>query len=255
MENNLLIGLSRQMALQRELDVVANNLANLNTTGFKGDGNIFHEHLMAGAKHEHFANPDRRMSYVVDRASWINFSQGSVQPTGNPLDLAIDGDAFLVVQTPRGERYTRNGALQINAQGQLVTGDGLAVLGDNGPITFQPGDRGIAISREGTITVREGQNVNESQRGKLRLVAFAQPGRLRKDGSNLFAAPDGLAPQAAPTTAGVQQGMIEKSNVRSIAEMTRMIEITRTYSQVATLIQQQGDLRRTAVERLADVPA
>ena len=255
MENNGLIGLSRQMALQRELDVVANNLANLNTTGFKADGNIFQEYLMPGAKNDHFANADRRMSYVVDRASWINFSQGSVQPTGNPLDVAIDGDAFLVVQTPRGERYTRNGALQINAQGQLVTADGLAVVGGNGPITFQSTDRGIAISREGTITVREGQNVNESQRGKLRLVAFTQPSRLRKDGANLFAAPDGLTPQPAPTTAGVQQGMIEKSNVRSIAEMTRMIEITRTYTTVASLIQQQGDLRRTAVERLADVPA
>jgi flagellar basal-body rod protein FlgF/flagellar basal-body rod protein FlgG len=254
MENNLLIGLSRQMALQRELDVVANNLANLNTTGFKGDGNIFREYLMPAARSDWFAPPDRRMSYVVDRASWIDFSKGSIQPTGNPLDLAIDGDAFLVVQTPRGERYTRNGALQINGQGQLVTADGHAVLGDNGPITFQPTDRQIAINREGTITVVEGQNVNESQRGRLRLVGFAQPGRLRKDGANLFAAPDGLAPQPAPT-AGVQQGMIEKSNVRAVAEMTRMIEITRTYTTVATLLQQQGDLRRTAVERLADVPA
>src|SRR5262245_41770796 len=108
---------------------------------------------MPSARNEWFALPDRRMSYVVDRASWIDFSKGSVVQTGNPLDVAIDGDAFLVVQTPRGERYTRNGALQLNAQGQLVTTEGLTVLGDNGPITFQPNDRGIAINREGTITV------------------------------------------------------------------------------------------------------
>jgi flagellar basal-body rod protein FlgF len=254
MENNLLIGLSRQMALQRELDVVANNLANLNTNGFKSDGNIFQEYLMPAARNEWFAPPDRRMSYVVDRASWIDFSKGSVQQTGNPLDLAIDGDAFLVVQTPRGERFTRDGALQINAQGQLVTGDGFAVLGDNGPIVIQPTDRQIQVSREGTVTVLEGQNVNESQRGRLRIVGFAQPGRLYKDGANLFATPDGMAPQAVPT-AGVLQGFIEKSNVRAVAEMTRMIEITRTYTSVAALLQQQSDLRRTAIERLADVPA
>jgi flagellar basal-body rod protein FlgF len=255
MENNLLIGLSRQMALQRELDVVANNLANLNTNGFKSDGNVFQEYLMPAARSEWFAPSDRRMSYVVDRASWIDFSKGSVQQTGNPLDLAIDGDAFLVVQTPRGERFTRNGALQINAQGQLVTGEGFAVMGDNGPITLQPTDRQIMINREGTVSVKEGQNVNESQRGRLRLVSFAQPARLRKDGSNLFAAPDGMAAQAAPTTVGVLQGSIEKSNVRAVAEMTRLIEITRTYTTVASLLQQHGDLRRTAVERLADVPA
>jgi flagellar basal-body rod protein FlgF len=254
-ENNLLIGLSRQMALQRELDVVANNLANLNTNGFKSDGNVFQEHLMPAARNEWFAPQDRRMSFVVDRASWIDFSKGSVVQTGNPLDLAIDGDAFLVVQTPRGERYTRNGALQVNPQGQLVTAEGYAVLGENGPITLQPNDRQIQINREGTVSVQEGQNVNESQRGRLRIVAFAQPGRLRKDGGSLFATADGMAPQAAPATVGLQQGFIEKSNVRAVAEMTRMIEITRTYTAVASLMQQHGDLRRTAIERLADVPA
>jgi flagellar basal-body rod protein FlgF len=102
--------------------------------------------------------------------------------------------------------------------------------------------------------VREGNNVEESLRGKLRLVGFAQPERLRKEGSSMFSAPAGLAPQAEPT-AGVIQGSIEKSNVRAVLAMTRMIEVTRTYTTVAGLLQQQGDLRRTAIERLADVPA
>jgi flagellar hook-basal body protein len=132
MENTLLIGLSRQMALRRELDVVANNIANLNTTGFKADGNIFHEHLMPVARSERFSGADRRLSYVMDRATWHDFSQGPLQQTGNPLDLAVDGKAFLAVDTPRGERYTRNGALQINAQGELVTTEGFRVLGENG---------------------------------------------------------------------------------------------------------------------------
>jgi flagellar basal-body rod protein FlgF/flagellar basal-body rod protein FlgG len=254
MENNLLIGLSRQMALRRELDVIANNIANVNTAGYKADGNVFEEFIGRVARTDQFAAPDRRPSFVLDRATWHDLSTGPVQQTGNPLDVAIDGRAFLAVQTPRGERYTRNGALQVNAQGELVTGEGHRVLGDNGPIAFQPGDREITISREGTISVREGNNVQESQRGRLRLVGFVQPERLRKDGASLFAAPAGLAPQAEPT-ASVIQGAIEKSNVRAVVEMTRMVEVTRTYTTVAALLQQQGVLRRTAIERLAEVPA
>jgi flagellar basal-body rod protein FlgF len=254
MENASLIGLSRQMALRREMDVVANNLANLNTTGFKADGNVFHEYLMPVARSDWFTGGDRRMSYVLDRATWHDMGQGSIQQTGNPLDVAIDGKAFLAVQTPQGERYTRNGALQINARGELVTSQGYAVIGENGPIVMQPGDREIAISREGAVTVREGNNAAEAQRGKLRLVGFAQPERLRKDGSSLFAAPAGIAPQPAPT-ATVLQGAIEKSNVSAVGEMTRMIEVTRTYTAVAGMLQTQGDLRRTAIEKLAEVPA
>src|SRR5262245_10865643 len=117
MENALLIGLSRQVALQREMDVVANNIANLNTTGFKADGNIFQEYLMPVARSDRFTGPDRRLSFVLDRATWHNLGQGPVQQTGNPLDVAIDSDAFLAVETPQGERYTRNGALQINSRG------------------------------------------------------------------------------------------------------------------------------------------
>ena len=198
MENNLLIGLSRQMTLQRELDVIANNMANLNTTGFKADGNVFEEYLMPVARSDRFTGADRLMSFVLDRATWHDLGQGPMQQTGNPLDVAIDGKAFLAVQTPQGERYTRNGALQINAQGQLVTSQGYQVVGANGPILFQPGDRDIAISREGTITVRAGTNLVETQRGKLRVVGFAQPERLEKDGTTMFA-PAGQAPQEAPT--------------------------------------------------------
>jgi len=254
MENNLLVGLSRQMALQREMDVIANNIANVATAGYKADGNVFEQYIDPVARSDRFAAPDQHLSFVLDRASWHDMSPGPLQATGNPLDVAIDGNAFLAVQTPNGERYTRNGALQINAQGTLVTGEGYAVLGEGGPITFQQGDRDIVVNREGTITVREGNNIPEAQRGKLRLVSFAQPGQLRKDGSSLFAAPAGMAPQA-DTTASVVQGAIEKSNVSAVTQMTRMIEVTRSYTHVAGLLQQQSDLRRTAIERLADVPA
>jgi flagellar basal-body rod protein FlgF len=254
MENGSLIGLSRQIALQRELDVIANNIANLNTTGFKAEGVVFQEHLMPVARANQFGGADRRLSFVQDRATWHDLSQGPVQQTGNPLDVAISGDAYLTVQTPRGERYTRNGALQLSATGELVTSEGYRVIGENGPITLQPGDRDVSISPDGTISVREGRNTTDSLRGKLRLVSFAQPQRLQKDGTSTFAAPAGLAPQPA-TNVRVAQGTIEKSNVRSVIEMTRMIEVTRSYSQVAGILQQQSDMRRSAIEKLAEVPA
>ena len=256
MENALLIGLSRQIALGRELEVVANNMANLDTTGYKADGSIFQEYLMPGASADQFQSRDRKLSYVQDRATWHDFSAGGVKKTGNPLDVAIDGDAFLVVETPRGERYTRNGALQINATGELVTSAGDRVLGEGGPIQFQQTDHDISINPDGTITVREGSNTrSDSARGKLRLVGFDRISQLQKDGSSLFAAPNGVAPQAAPAGVRVVQGAIEQSNVRSVIEVARMIEVTRTYTQIAGVLQQQSDQRRNAIDKLAEVPA
>jgi flagellar basal-body rod protein FlgF/flagellar basal-body rod protein FlgG len=158
------------------------------------------------------------------------------------------------VQTAAGERYTRDGGLQINSTGQLVTASGDPVLGTGGPIVFQPTDKEISISADGGISVLEGTNRIDSVRGKLRLVSFAQAQRLLKEGSNLYSAGEGAAPQV-DAGARVKQGYIEKSNVNSVAEMSRMIEVTRTYTQVSAMLQQQGDMRKTAIEKLADVPA
>ncbi|MGE0062720.1 MAG: flagellar basal-body rod protein FlgF [Xanthobacteraceae bacterium] len=258
MENAYLVGLSRQVALARELDVVANNIANLNTSGYKANGAIFEEFISQTARGDGASRGDTRVSFVRDRATWIDLSQGPMERTGNPLDVALDKRGFLAVQTPRGERFTRNGGFQINAQGQLVTTEGFQVLGEAGPITFQPGDKDISISREGLITVREGNEARtESQRGKLRVVDFDNPGRLQKDGNGTFLAPQGVTPitPEPDKRAAVLQGVIEKSNVRGVVEMTRMIEVTRTYTQVATILQQQADMRRSAIEKLAEVPA
>lgn len=255
MENALLVGLSRQVALNRELEAVANNIANLNTTGFKADGTVFAEYLMPVARENKFAAADSRVSFVHDRATWHDLSPGPLQHTGNPLDLAIDGDAFFAVQTANGERYTRNGSFQVNATGQLVTSDGDPVLGEGGPIQFQTSDNKINIAEDGTIRVREGEKATvDSARGKLRLVSFANPAALRKDGSSRFRAPTDVQPQAT-TRARVMQGALEKSNVRAVVEMSRMVEITRTYTQIAALLQQGSDLRRSAIEKLAEVPS
>ena len=255
MLNNSLIALSWQTALQRELDVVSNNIANINTTGYKTDNAAFAEYLMPIARADQFAQPDRRLSFVQDRATWHDFSQGPVQQTGGPLDAAIDGDGFFVVQTTRGERYTRNGAFQLNNNGELVTSAGDKVLGDGGPIVLQNTDRDVVITPDGTIKVREGLSLtSDSTRGKLRIVNFTNPHSLQKDGSSLFTAPAGQ--QAQPDQKSrVVQGAIEKSNVRAVLEMTRMIQVTRNYTEVANMIQQQSDLRRNAIQQLADVPA
>lgn len=256
MENFALIGLSRQIALSRELEVVSNNVANLNTTGYKSDGSVFHEFLMPTARAGGFQGTDQRLSYVHDRATWHNFSSGPTRETGNPLDVAIDGDAFFVIQTPQGERYTRNGSFQLNATGELVTASGDRVMGDGGPIQFQPTDNNISINRDGSITVREGANTAiDSARGRLRLVRFDQQQALLKDKSSMFRAPEGTAALPANANTRVLQHAVEQSNVRPIIEMSRMIELTRTYSQISALLQQAGDHRRGAIEKLAEVPA
>jgi flagellar basal-body rod protein FlgF len=252
MENTLLIGLSRQTALERQLDVVANNIANVNTTGYKTDRTLFEEFLNSGAHEDNFVGTDRRLSYVQDRGTFRDFSQGPAEPTKNPLDIAIDGSAFLVVQTPAGERYTRDGGLQLNNQGQLVTVAGNPVLGAAGPIVFQPTDHDINITPDGTITVVEGNGRTDSIRGKLRLVNFSDAQRLLKEGLNLYSAGQGAA--QADTKSAVRQGFIEKSNVNAVAEMSRMMEVTRAYTALSTLLQQQSDLHKTAIQQLADVP-
>ena len=254
MANELLVGLSRQLTLERQMDVVSNNVANVNTTGFKADRSLFEEFLNSRAHEDNFARGDRRISFVQDRGTFKDFSQGATEQTKNPLDVAIDGGGFLAVQTPGGERFTRDGGLQINNQGQLVNASGYQVLGTSGPIVFQPTDHDISIAADGNITVLEGVNHIDSVRGKLRVVSFADAQKLVKEGSNLYSAGAGTAAQP-DVVSKVRQGFIEKSNVNSVAEMSRMIEVTRAYTSISAMLQQQGDLRKTALDKLADVPA
>jgi flagellar basal-body rod protein FlgF len=254
MENALLVGLSRQMALSHELDIISNNIANIDTTGFKADNASFSEYLMPGASDGDFPGKDKRVSFVQDRSSWINLSAGAIERTGDPLNVAIDGPGYLVVQTANGPRYTRNGALSLNGTGQIVTSDGNPILGGSGPITLQQGDHDISISPSGIVTVREGTSTADSPRGQLQLVNFDQPSRLQKDGGSTFRAPNGVNTTPIPATTHVVQGAIEKSNVNAVGEMARMIELTRSYTDVAALLQQQGDQRRNALSQLSQTP-
>jgi flagellar basal-body rod protein FlgF len=196
---------------------------------------------------------DRRVSYVHDRGTFRDIGQGPMEATNNPLDMAIDGNAYFAVQAAGGERYTRDGKFSLNSTGQLVTSDGALVLGTAGPITFQPTDHDINIAPDGTVTVLEGTARTDSIRGKIRMVSFDDPTRLTKLGANLYDV--GSAVQQADTRSTVRQGYVEKSNVNAVSEMTRMVEVMRSYASVASLLQQQSDLHKSAIEKLADVPA
>lgn len=253
MDNALLVGLSRQVALRRELDVIANNIANLNTTGFKGESVMFEQFLDPTARHEQFPGSDRRIAFVMDRATLQNFAQGPLQRTEAPLDVAIDGSGFFALQTPNGERYTRAGNFHLNPQGQLVTNSGHLVLGQGGPIVFEPTDTNIAIAADGTISASNALG-QIGDRGKLRLVTFANPNQLTPQGDSVWSAGDGVAPQVATTaTTRAVQGALEKSNVQAVREMNRMLEVTRAYTTVSSMQQRTDELRRKAIEKLAEV--
>ena len=247
MENSLLVGLSRQVALARELDVIANNMANVGTNGFKARSSRFNEFIMPVASAEAFRPADRPLSYVIDKGTPIDLSQGAIERTGNPLDVALRADNYLVVQTAGGERYTRAGSLAINAQGQLVTQTGQPVLGDGGPIVFGAGESDAKIATDGTVSSDQGL------RGKLRQVRFDNPRALVSDGNNLFSTTQ--AAQPAGPQAQLETGAIESSNVKAVVEMTRLIEVQRSYQSVANMMTRTDELRAKAITRLADQQA
>jgi flagellar basal-body rod protein FlgF len=252
MENTLLVALSRQMALRTELDVVANNLANANTRGFRREAVQFQEYIMPVASADGFPPPDRPLSYVQDRATFHDMQKGGLEQTGNPLDIALEGDAFFTVQSSagQGERYTRNGAFQVDSNGRLVTSAGQAVLGTSGPITLDPDDPTITVARDGTVSNKDGI------RGRLRLSTFENPQALVKEGDSLFRSGPGQTAQTVREgTVRVAQGMVEGSNVRPVLEMSRLIEINRAYASLASIVQRGDEIRKSAIDRLSETPA
>lgn len=244
-ENAQLIGLSRQMGLQRQMDVLANNMANINTSGFKSEQILFEEYVMPVARDQDFPRMDQPLSYVQDWATIHDLSGGAMVQTGNELDVGLNGDGFFTVQTPAGERWSKAGNFQLSADGTLVDASGNPVLGDGGPIQFGPEETNILIASDGSISSSAGP------KGRLGIVEFANPEELTREGSNLWA---GGTPIAATNTRAMQ-GFIEKSNVSGVAEMAEMIRVTRAYESAANLAQKQDELRRSAIQRLGDTNA
>ena len=209
----------------RRFDIITNNLANVSTTGFKKDTLTF----------------DRALQEYVK----TDLRQGNLRLTANPLDIGLEGDGFLKIETPHGIRYTRNGSFCINAEGVLVTQNGDPVLGENGTISIEGDD--IVIDTQGRITV--GEMVVDT----LSVAAFAGPERLRKEGLSYCIYEGDENDILTPEETRVRQGYIEESNVTVVEEMSRMIETLRTYESYQKVIQTVDEASNKAINEVGRV--
>jgi len=246
MQSPSLVLLSNQQALQRSLDVVANNVANSSTSGFKRIGIEFDTFVSKPAA-------GQALNFVVDRATYRDTATGPIETTNNSLDLAIEGSGYFQVQTPEGVRYTRGGSFEIDNQGQLVTQSGQPVLSDNGqPLTIPDTTTQLNISGDGFITARTDNGANLSQLGKIGVVKFEDEQQVLPQGSGLYATSQVAAPAI---DSQVVQGALEQSNVKPVVEMTQMIQIMRAYEQTANLISQENTRLSDAITRLSKTTA
>ena len=229
----LLESVETMLAQQQRLNQVSNNLANVDTPGFKKEEVTFWEMLYQ-------ANQNRQRVGKALRANTIH-QQGVVQKTDAPLDVAISGDGFFKVQTPRGERFTRAGNFTLNNVGQLVTPGGYPVLGEGGPIVIE-GEK-VDIARDGNLFV-DGEQVNI-----LTVSDVADPRDLEKEGENLFRLKQGGQEQPAQEYV-LKQGFLEKSNVNTVTEMTEMIDLYRAYEGQQKGIRAIDDLDDLAVRKV-----
>ena len=235
MENTLFIALSKQLATRREVDIIANNLANTSSPGYKNEQMMFVEYLKE-------TGTNGSVSLVQDIALARDLSEGVFKRTGNPLNAAIRGKGWFVVETPEGERYTRNGHFRLNQEGELVTTTGQRLLTKNGdPIVFSPGDTDIVIKGDGKVTA------SGEDRGTLRVVTFDNERKLDKVAGNLFRSEN---PPDEKSSAEIVQGVIEESNVKPVVEITRMIKALRSYKGAQTLVEGEHDRQRKAIEKL-----
>lgn len=234
--------LSGAMAQNQRLDTIANNIANANTASFKKDQQTFYEYLSAAEKSPDVIQVPRvpasiesfydmqggDRGYVDSSGTFTDFTQGQLKPTGNTLDLALEGRGFFEVATPQGIRLTRGGQLKIDSQGTLVTKEGFPVLrdgsGDASGRRIQVEGRNLTVSRSGDIYD------NGNQVGRLSVVEVANPDSLQKTGNSLYSLKANFNETPIPSVdTQVQQGFVELSNVNIVDEMTDMITASRTF--------------------------
>jgi flagellar basal-body rod protein FlgF len=244
MDNALLVSLSSQLAAYRSMDVIANNLANASTPAFKRESVKFQEMIAQVTPSDTQTGP-QDVSFVKDTGVTRDMTQGSMQITNAPYDVAINGKGYMVIQTPQGDRYTRNGHFTLDPNGQLVTSDGAPVMGDGGAITVTSDDGDIHIAADGTVSGKNGDI------GKLRLVDFPNDRALVKEGNSLYST---TQTPTDTTDATFTQGMLESSNVQPVLEIGHMIEVMRAYQATATLNSSQENMERDAIEKLGAMP-
>ena len=243
MDNAGYIALSRLVTQSRATAVLAHNMANAETPGFRGSQPVFADHLQRqrgvvsapGGESIHFSQ---------DRTTWRDEAPGPVQATGNPLDVAISGEGLFSVQTPRGERYTRAGRFTLGTEGTIVDMEGNALLDTAGnPLRVGATDTRLTIKGDGTLSSENGEL------GRIRVVRFAEPQRMRAEGDRLLAAAAGQAPEPVERPA-VVQGAVEGSNVKPVMELTRLTTEMREFQFMAQFVEKEGERVSTAVERI-----
>jgi len=239
METPMAIALSAQSALRQKLNIIAHNVANANTTGFKHQRMQFNEFLMRTA-------PRQEVSMVQDRALFRNLSEGPLIETGNSFHVALMGPGYFTVETPMGPRYTRAGDFQLDGDGRLVDQNGLAVLDQGGnPIRIPDGSGSISIDGTGTITA---DGIPGLQIGRLDVVTFENEQAMMELGGGLYATDQD--PEPAPPETEVRQGVLEGSNVQPVVELTQMIEVSRSYERASRLLDGEHERIRRAVSEL-----
>lgn len=225
--------ISRQTGLWREMNVIANNIANSATTGYRQEGLIFSEYVAS--------SPDgRSLSMGNGNVRNTSFMQGALTQTAGTLDFAIEGDGFFLIETPIGERLTRAGNFSANAEGDLVTPDGLRVLDAGGAPLFVPPDAGpIAVSSDGTISA-DGRLL-----GQIGLVQPVDPRGMTREDGVLFVAEAGFEPAE---NARLLQGFLESSNVDPVTAIARMIEVQRAYEMGQSFLDSENQRVRDALQ-------
>jgi flagellar basal-body rod protein FlgF len=263
MHEGIYIAASGAFKQERKMDVIANNLANQGNSGFKRDGLSFREmippftstaSLTAGLISQQAVSSSAfPVSYVAVDNIYTDASNGTLRPTGNTLDVGLAGEGFFVVDSPNGQRYTRNGNFKLAGDGSLTTQEGYNVLGEDGKPLKIPANAGqISINASGGIAV--GSGLQNTPVGNFKLVSFDDLTKLQKQGDGLFKTTDPAMKGKAPQKLTVQQGVLEASNVNSIEEMTEMITTLRAfeaYQKIIQSIDQADDQAVNSIGRVA----
>ncbi len=238
--------LSHEQALRRQLDITANNMANVNTVGFKREQALFHEYVETSE--EAPVEDARQTSYVLDYGTIHDTAQGNFQSTGNPLDVMIDGPGYLNVESPGGGvAYTRAGFIKVLANGDLATSGGQRLLDESGRTINVPEDQmaKISITGDGTVMGADGPL------GRLAVTNFADENMLEVRGDGLLDGTGGQFLTAKQTS--LKTGGVEASNVEPIVETTHMIDILRSYQTSQRMSSDLDNMRQNAIGRLSKV--